>query len=211
MTETVAAEIRRVNPERLSPTEVSNLLGIPYDLVLKYAHELTGKGLIEIAREAGKLFFSPAQLEFLRKYHEERPRASGFRVEGDPDLHKRLLKSLDTLASKLDAMASLARARIKELNKAPASSTSWISTLPAVGVTLRKPIPISVISDGKAFSAFSADTGSTATGTNRVEAVRALRWRLANEYVYLDQLASPSEGETERLAELKRFIRAGQD
>lgn len=210
MTETVT-ETRSINPERLSPTDVSNILGIPYDLVLKYAHELTATGLIEVAREAGKLFFSPAQLEALRKHHEERPRASGFRVEGDADLHRRLLKSLATMASKLDAMASLVRARIKELNKAPASSTSWISTLPVVGVTLRKPIPVSVISDGKAFSAFSGDTGSTASGKNRVEAVRALRLRLATEYVYLDQLASPSEGEAERLTELKRFIRDGED
>jgi len=211
MKEAVVTEIRPIDAERLSPTDVSSLLGIPYELVLKYAHELTVAGLIEVPREAGRLFFSPAQLEVLRKHHEERPRAGVFRVEGDVDLHKRLLKSLDTLARKLDAMASLARARIKELNKAPASSTSWIITLPAVGFTLRKPIPVSVISDGKAFSASSADTGSTATGKNRVEAVRALRWRLATEYVYLGQLVSPSEGEADRLAELKRFIRDGKE
>jgi len=201
---------RYLDAERLSPTDAALLLGIPYDRLLRYVSELEGQGLLQVQRESSRrLFLSPANLELLRKHHEQRPLASTFKLEGDIDQHKYILRDLKTLASNLEAMAKLTRARLKEMNLGPASSTAWISNLPAKGATLRKPIPVCVVSDGKAFSAFSADTGSSASGRNRVEAVRALRWRLATEYVYLDQLASPSEEEAERLAELKRIILDG--
>lgn len=199
--------IRHLNGERLTPTEASALLGIPYDLVLRYVRELERQGLLGTHRTlTGRVFLSPADLELLRKHHEERPVASTFKVEGDIDQHKCVVQDLKTLASTLEEMARLARARIKELIQGPACSTTWISTLPITGVTLRQPIPVTVISDGKAFSAFSADLGSTASGRNRVLAVRALRKRLAVEYVYLDQVAT-SEEEKDRLADLRRFIR----
>jgi|GEM_PF-4061364 len=51
MKEAVVTEIRPIDAERLSPTDVSSLLGIPYELVLKYAHELTVAGLIEAGTE----------------------------------------------------------------------------------------------------------------------------------------------------------------
>jgi transposase len=203
--------LQNLDAEKLSPTDASSLLGIPYELVLRYVRELERQGLLKVHRErSGRLFLSPADLDLLRKHHEERPLASTFRVEGDVDQHKHVLLDLRTLASTLEAMAKLARARIKELTQGPASSTTWITTLPSAGLTLRKPIAVSVISDGKAFSAFSADTGSTASGRNRAQAVRALRKCLAAEYVYLGQLASPSEEAAERLADLQKFIRDGE-
>ena len=198
---------RHLDAERLSPTVASSLLGLPYELVLRYVHELERQGLLKVQREIpGRLFLSPADLDLLRRHHEERPVASKFKVEGDVDQHRYVLQDLKTLASTLETMARLARTRIKVLTQGPASSTTWISTLPAVGLTLRKPIPVSVVSDGKAFSAFCADAGSTASGRNRREAVRALRKLLAMEFVYLGQLASPSEEEAERLADLQRLI-----
>jgi len=196
-----------MNAERLSPTDASSLLGIPYELVLQYVHELERQGLLMVHRgKPGRLFISPADLDLLRRHHEERPVASKFKVEGDVDQHRYVLRDLKTLASTLEAMARLARRRIKALTLGPASSTTWISTLPVVGLTLRKPIPVSVVSDGKAFSAFCADAGSTASGRNRREAVQALRKLLAAELVYLDQLTSPSAEEAERLADLARLI-----
>lgn len=195
-----------VNAEKLTATEASTLLGIPYEVVLRYARQLEGQGLVSVHRENGRLFFSPADLDLLKNHHEERPVGVKFRVEGDVEQHKLVLRDLKTLADTLEAMASLARKRIRELVKGPACSTSWITTLPVGGLTLRKPVSVTVVSDGKAFSAFSADTGSTASGQNRVQAVRALRKRLAAEYVYLGQLASPSEEEWERLSDLTRFI-----
>lgn len=187
--------------------DASSLLGIPYELVLRYVRELEGEGSIEIERKAGRLYFSAAHLELIKRHHEKRPQGSKFRVEGNADLHQHVLQDLKTLASTLEAMAKLARVRCKELIKAPACSTTWISTLPVAGLTLRKPIQVSVVSDGKAFSAFCGDTGSTATGRNRPDAVRALRQRLAAEYVYLDQLATLSAEEAERLATLRQLIR----
>lgn len=198
--------IQHLDAERLSPTDVSSLLGIPYDLVLRYVRELERQGLLTVHREkTGRLFLFPPALDLLRKHHEERPVASKFKIEGDVDQYRHVVQDLKTLASTLEEMARLARARIKELIQGPASSTTWISTLP--GLALRMPIPISVVSDGKAFSASCADTGSTASGRNRVQAVRALRKRLAAEFVYLGQLTSPSQEEAEHLADLQRFIR----
>jgi DNA-binding MarR family transcriptional regulator len=196
-----------MNAERLSPTEASSLLGIPYEVVLRYTRELEKQGLIEVHREhSGRLFLSPADLDLLRKHHENRPIASRFMLEGDIEPHKHAVRDLNTLASTLEAMAKLARRRIKQMVQGPFSSTTWITTLPVVGLTLRKPIAVTVVSDGKAFSAFSADTGSTAYGQNRVQAVRALRKQLAAEYQYLGQLASLSQDEAERLSDLKGFI-----
>ena len=199
--------LRQLKAENLTPTDVSLLLGISYDLVLRYVRELEQQGLLEAYRTpTGRVYLRPADLELLRKHHEERPVASTFRVKGNIDQHKHVLKDLETLAKTLETMAKLARSRIKALNRGPACSTTWISTLPMDGVSLRKPIPVTVVSDGKAFSAFSGDVGSTASGRNRVEAVQELRKRLANEYVYLDQVATSKE-ETERLEDLRRFIR----
>jgi hypothetical protein len=145
-------------------------------------------------------------LDLLKAHHEQRPIGSKFKVEGDVEQHKLVLRDLKTLADTLEAMARRARRRMKELIQGPACSTSWITTLSVGGLTLRKPVAVTVVSDGKAFSAFSADTGSTASGQNRVQAVRALRKRLAAEYLYLGQLASPSEEEAERLSDLTRSI-----
>jgi hypothetical protein len=197
-----------VTAEKLTATEASILLGIPYDVLLRYAHELEDKGLFSIHRESGRLFFSSADLDLLKNHHEQRPVGAKFRVEGDVEQHKLILRDLKTLADTLEAMARRARRRMKALVQGPACSTSWITTLPVGGLTLRKPVAVTVVSDGQAFSAFSADTGSTASGPNRVQAVRALRKRLAAEYLYLVQLPSPSEEEAERLADLKRFVTA---
>ncbi len=159
--------IRDLKAERLTPTEASALLGIPYDLVLRYVRELEHQGLLEAHRTPiGRVFLSPASLERLRKHHEERPVASTFKVEGDVDQHKHVVQDLKTLAKTLEAMARLAKSRIKALTQAPACSTTWITSLPITGISLRKPIPVTVISDGKAFSAFSGDLGSTASGRN---------------------------------------------
>jgi DNA-binding MarR family transcriptional regulator len=196
-----------MNAEKLTPTEASSLLGIPYEVVLRYTRKLEKQGLIQVHREySGRLFLSPADLDLLRKHHENRPIGSRFMLEGDIEPHKHAVRDLSTLASTLEAMAKLARRRIKQMVQGPFSSTTWITTLPVVGLTLRKPIAVTVVSDGKAFSAFSADTGSTAYGQNRVQAVRALRKQLAAEYQYLGQLASLSEDEAERLSDLKGFI-----
>ena len=198
--------LRQLKAESLTPTEASLLLGLPYELVLRYVRELERQGFLQARRTiTGRVFLVPTDLELLRKHHEERPVASTFKVEGDVAQHKNVLQDLETLAKTLEAMARLARSRIKALSKAPACSTTWITTLPVAGVTLRKPIPVTVVSDGRAFSAFSGDLGSTASGRNRVQAVQALRKRLAAEYVYLDQVAT-SEEQEERLAELRRFI-----
>jgi len=168
---------------------------------------LESQGLLVAYRTpTGRVFLSPSDLELLRQRHKERPVASTFKVEGNIDQHKHVLKDLETLAKTLETMAKLARKRIKALTRGPACSTAWISTLPIAGVSLRKPIPVTVVSDGKAFSAFSGDVGSTASGRNRVQAVQELRKRLAFEYVYLDQVATSKE-ETERLEDLRRFIR----
>ncbi|HEX4960466.1 MAG TPA: hypothetical protein VF173_06485 [Thermoanaerobaculia bacterium] len=171
--------IRDLKAEKLTPTEASALLGIPYDLVLRYVRELERQGLLAAHRTpAGRVFLSPSDLERLRKHHEDRPVASTFKVEGDIDQHKHTVQDLETLAKTLEAMARLAKSRIKALTQAPACSTTWITSLPIGGISLRKPIPVTVISDGKAFSAFSGDLGSTASGRNRVQAVQALRKRL---------------------------------
>jgi DNA-binding MarR family transcriptional regulator len=199
--------LRQLKAESLTPTDASLLLGISYDRVLRYVRELEQQGLLEAYRTpTGRVFLRPADLELLRKHHEERPVASTFKVAGNIDQHKHVLKDLETLAKTLETMAKLARSRIKALTRGPACSTTWISTLPIAGVSLRKPIPVTVVSDGKAFSAFSGDVESTASGRNRVQAVQELRRRLAYEYVYLDQLATSKE-ETERLEDLRRFIR----
>jgi hypothetical protein len=199
--------LRQLKAESLTPTDASLLLGISYDLVLRYVRELEHQGLLEAYRTpTGRVFLRPADLELLRKHHEERPVASTFKVEGNIDQHKHVLKDLETLAKTLETMAKLARSRIKALTRGPACSTTWISTLPIAEVSLRKPIPVTVVSDGKAFCAFSGDVGSTASGRNRVQAVQELRKRLAFEYVYLDQVATSKE-ETERLEDLRRFIR----
>ena len=199
--------LRQLRAEKLTPTDVASLLGIPYDLVLRYVRELESQGLLVAYRTpTGRVFLSPSDLELLRQRHEERPVGSTLKVEGDIDQHKHVLKDLETLAKTLETMAKLAKKRIKALTRGPACSTTWISTLPIPGVSLRKPIPVTVVSDGKAFSAFSGDVGSTASGRDRVQAVQELRKRLAFEYVYLDQVATSKE-ETERLADLRRFIR----
>ena len=66
--------------------------------------------------------------------------------------------------------------------------------MPVPGVTLRQPIPVSVVSDGKTFSAYSADMGSTASSHNRVEAVRAP----------LPRLQALSSGATSGLGSVRR-------
>lgn len=166
------APVRKVDPGRLTPTDVAALLGIHYEAVLRYARELEEKGLLEVQRESGKYFFPSRVLPLLRKHHEEGAQASKFRVAGDVDLHKRLLGDLKLTARTLQAMARRIRVLVKDLEKGPASSTAWITTLPATtGLTLREPVAVTVDSDGTVFNAYSADTGSTASGSNRVQAV----------------------------------------
>ena len=198
---------RPIDAERLTPADASLLTGIPYETLLRYARELERNGLLKLHRESNRILFNREDIEVLLEHHEGNPRGTEFRVEGNVDLHKQLLSDLATIAGNLEVVANKARGLVNLLKKAPVSSTTWIKTLPVEGVTLRKPIPITVVSDGKAFSASSGDIGSTASGPNRVKAVRALRMRLATEYVFLRQLSSLSEAEGERLAELQRFIR----
>jgi hypothetical protein len=198
---------RHIDAERLTPTDASLLTGIPYEILLRHARGLERKGLLKLHRESNRILFNREDLEVLKEHDEGNPRGTSFRVEGNADLHKRLLSDLAAIADHLEAVANKARGLVNLLKKAPVSSTTWIKTLPVEGVTLRQPIPVSVVSDGKAFSASSGDIGSTATGPNRVKAVRALRMRLATEYVFLRQLSSLSEAEGDRLAELQRFIR----
>jgi len=59
---------RHLDAERLSPTDAASLLGIPYDLLLRYVRELEGQGLLQVQRESSRrLFLSPANLELLKK------------------------------------------------------------------------------------------------------------------------------------------------
>jgi predicted transcriptional regulator len=201
------------HPSRgFSPTDASALLGIPYAAVLRYAKELEKRGLIQARRERnGRVFFSRENLDQLRHHHEHHPSCSRFRAEGEVD-HNRHVSEIDTIASNLEAMAIRARTLADRLKKAPGISTIWIATLPATRLSLRRPLPVSVITDGKAFSAFSADTGSTASGRNRVDAVRALRRCVALEYLYLQELAAlATPEELERLADLKNLIQDDDD
>ena len=202
-------KIRKIDAGRLTPKDASALLGIPYETVLRYARELERKSLLKVLKEpSGKVVFTRADLEILRKHHEEDPRGAGsrFRPEADIDLHSRLLSDLRTISENLEAMADRAAALVNRLNKAPVSSTLWVKTIPLVGFKLRDAIPVTVVSDGKAFSALSAELGVEASGRNRISAVRALRERVAAEYLFLDQLKDRSPEEEERMRELDKVI-----
>ncbi len=193
--------------EELSATDIAFLLGIRYEAVLRYAKELEASGLLRLVRAGrNRLVFTRADLEVLRGHHLQRKReALG---DGIFELHQQVLRELKIQHNHLTAMSRKVGGLVSKIKACPPSTSTLIQGVPLEGARLKTAIPVFVEPlGGNYFKASAADLGVEATAQGgRAVAVRALRQRIAAEFVYLRQLKQRSPKEEERYQELERFI-----
>ena len=193
-----------MDPNRLSPKDVSFLLGIFYEGALRYIHEFEDAGRIRVEKDSrGQMWIDSTAVEEIRRHHRDRPAVAKFQGK-DANREKLCIE-----ARQLAAAAKSLHARAQKLVKAleiPAASSTWIGTVPGVGLRLTSYIPVIVEPQDKGFLASSADLGLEAQGRTRQDAVKGLRTRIAADFIYLLQ-KDRDEADEERWQELLRFIR----
>ena len=193
-----------LDPNRLSVKDVSFLLGIYYEGALRYIHELVEAGRIRVEKDhRGQMWIDSGAVEEIRRHHRDRPTVVKF--EGREASREKLGIEARQLAAVAKSLHTRAQKIVKAL-EIPAASSTWIGTIPGVGLRLTSYIPVIVEPQEKGFLASNADLGLEAQGRTRSEAVRALRTRIAADFFYLLQ-KDREEAEEERWQELQRFIR----
>jgi hypothetical protein len=193
-----------LDPSRLSPKDVSFLLGIFYEGALRYIHELEDAGRIRVEKDSrGQMWIDSTAVEEIRRHHRDRPAVAKF--EGKDASREKLRIEARQLAAAAKSLQARAHKLVKAL-EIPAASSTWIGTVPGVGLRLTSYIPVIVEPQEKGFLASSADLGLEAQGRTRQEAVKGLRIRIAADFLYLLQ-KDRDEAEEERWQELLRFIR----
>ena len=195
--------VKGLDPNRLSPRDVSFLLGIYYEGALRYIHELKEAGRIRVEQDRrGQMWIDSRAVEEIRRRHQDRPAVVKF--EGRDASREKLRIEARQLATAAKSLHARAQKLLKAL-EIPVASSTWIGTVPGVGLRLTSHIPVIVDPQDKGFLASSADLGLEAQGRTRSEAVRALRTRIAADFFYLLQ-KDREEAEEERWQELLKFI-----
>jgi hypothetical protein len=203
-----AYETRGLDPDNLSVSDVALLLGVYYEGVLRTIHELERAGQIEkVWKERGKIRVNSAGVEAIRFRLAQRPNTSSSAQYQEPPTRGKMLVEARQLAAAAEQLHRRARGLMHSLGT-PGPTSTWIGSVPVVGVGLKAQIPVvvEVEPNGRDFRATASDLGLDALGGNRKAAIRALRERIGADYVYL--LAKQrNEEEQARLEELLKYIK----
>ena len=196
-------KVRGLDPEKVSLRDTALLLGIYYETVVRYMHELAEKGQIEVEREGSRYWLNSQAVEAIRQLHQNRQDRVEEKYHEDPS-KRRLLPNVRQLASKAEELKQQALEILREV-ETPGACSTWIASVPGVGLRMKSHIPVLVEPAERGFLASAPDLGLDALGRTRSKAVSALRYRIATDFF---NLLSKSRDDTEeaRLGELRQYL-----
>jgi len=196
-------QARGLDPDKVSLRDTALLLGIYYEMVLRYMHELLQDGEIEVARKGNQYFLDSQAVEAIRQRHQSRKDYEVAKYQEEPN-RDRILAYVRQFTAKAEDLKQQALEVLREVEK-PGPVSTWIASVPGIGLRMKSHIPVLVEAAKGGFVASAPDLDLDALGKTRPKAVTALRFRIAADFFYLLQKGRDAAEEA-RLSELRQYI-----